>query len=403
MSDLLFPSRDCPICGGKPSRVLFQQRFGDFGEGSLLAGYDVAVCGGCGFVYADRIPAQAAFDQHYAEMSKYEYTDRGGEVSPRDSQRFTDIASLISKSLPDRGIRILDIGCATGGLLAALRKLGYERVRGLDPSPACARLAKKFYGIQVDVGTISDNPLPAESFDLAIVVGVLEHVRDLRPALTNIEKPLTPHGYVYAEVPDLSAFMNWPGAPYQEFSTEHIGFFGPKSLENLFCARGYKMIAMDLIPRQFTDTTVMPSACGLFQRAAGVAAAPLQVDSDTETALRAYIERSESQEKRVSKLMADLAATGRAVVVWGVGTHTRRLLATTPLSNANITAFVDNNSNYHGKTLHGRPILSPAEVKSHPEPILVGSLAFQDEIVSLIRNDLAMTNEVILLYEDGCR
>ncbi|MEI7928992.1 MAG: hypothetical protein WCH40_10630, partial [Verrucomicrobiales bacterium] len=60
MSDLLFPSRDCPICGGKPSRVLFRQRFGDFGEGSLLTGYDVAVCGGCGFVYADRIPAQAA-------------------------------------------------------------------------------------------------------------------------------------------------------------------------------------------------------------------------------------------------------------------------------------------------------------------------------------------------------
>ena len=254
----------------------------------------------------------------------------------------------------------------------------------------------------MDVGTIADNPLPADSFDLAIVVGVLEHVRDLRPALKNIEKPLSPHGYVYAEVPDLSAFLNWPGAPFQEFSTEHIGFFGPKSLENLFCALGYKMIAMELIPRQFTDTTVMPSACGLFQRAAGSATAPLQVDCDTETVLQAYIKRSEAQEKRVAAIMADLATTGRAVAVWGVGTHTRRLLATTPLANANITAFVDNNSNYHGKTLHGRPILSPAEVKSHPEPILVGSLAFQDEIMRLIRNDLAMTNEVILLSEDGC-
>ena len=401
MSDLLFPSRDCPICDAEASRVLFQQRFGDFGEGSLLTGYDVSVCGCCGFVYADRIPPQAAFDQHYAEMSKYEYTDRGGEVSPRDSERFTDIAALISKSLPDRGIRILDIGCATGGLLAALRNLGYENVRGLDPSPSCARLAKKFYDIRVDVGTITANPLPADSFDLAIVVGVLEHVRDLRPALKNIEKCLSPHGYVYAEVPDLSAFLDWPGAPFQEFSTEHIGFFGPKSLENLFRALSYKMIAMDLIPRQFTDTTVMPSACGLFQRSAETATASLQVDYDTEPVLKSYIKRSEVQEKRVAVIMADLAATGRDVAVWGVGTHTRRRLKTTLRSKANITAFVDNKSNYHGKTLHGRPILSPQEMKSHPEAILVGSLAFQDEIVSLIRNDLAMKNEVILLYEGG--
>lgn len=236
---------------------------------------------------------------------------------------------------------------------------------------------------------------------MAIVVGVLEHVRDLRPALRNIEKCLGPQGYIYAEVPDLSAFMNWPGAPYQEFSTEHIGFFGPKSLETLFRSLGYELIAMDLIPRRFTDTTVMPSACGLFRRTAGSVAGSLQFDDQTEPAIQAYIRRSEDQERRVSQIVADLAASGREFAVWGVGTHTRRLLQITALAKANITAFVDTNSHYHGKKLHGRPILSPQDIQSHPEPILVGSFAFQDEIVSLIRNELAMKNEIILLYEDA--
>jgi SAM-dependent methyltransferase len=399
MTTLPFPSRRCPICGGNPARVLHRQRFDDFEGGSLLAGYDVAVCGDCGFVYADHVPPQSAFDRHYAEMSKYEYAEHGGQVSRLDADRFEAIAALISDAIPDRSARIVDIGCATGGLLAALRARGYSNILGLDPSPSCSRLAQEIHGVQVDVGTIFKNDLPKGEFDLAILVGVLEHVRDLHPALDCIDRCLEPRGHVYAEVPDLSAFLDWPGAPFQEFSTEHIGFFGPRSLQNLFQVRGCDVVRMDLIPRQFTDTTVMPSACGLFRRTAGGDAKPLTVDDETEPALQAYVRRSEHQEKRVAAIIRDLVATGREFAVWGVGTQTRVLLRTTALAAANITVFVDSNPHYHGKSLQGRPIIPPREMRSHREPILIGSFAFQDDIVRLIRGDLSLTNELILLYE----
>ncbi len=397
MTTLPFPIRNCPICGSGEKRVIFQQRFGTFSEGSLLSGYDVATCAACGFVYADGIPDQAAFDRHYAEMSKYEYAHSGGEVSPLDTRRFGEIAGLIERNLPDRSLRVLDVGCATGGLLAEMRSRGYANVSGLDPSPACGRFAREFYGIQVHEGTIFKNGLAGGAFDLIILVGVLEHVRDLLPALQGIGASLTEDGCIYAEVPDLSAFMDWPGAPYQEFSTEHIGFFGPKSLHHLFHRSGYRLLNMERVPRQFTKSTVMPSACGLFRR--GVAAAgELPVDDETEPALLRYLERSAREERRVVDILSGLADERREIVVWGVGTHTLHLLETTRLAEVPIAAFVDTNANYHGKQLHGRPIISPQEMQKRSEPILVSSLAFQDEIVAFIRAELAMTNPLILLY-----
>ena len=39
--------------------------------------------------------------------------------------------------MADKNASILDVGCANGGLLEALRALGYSNLVGLDPAPAC--------------------------------------------------------------------------------------------------------------------------------------------------------------------------------------------------------------------------------------------------------------------------
>ena len=61
-------------------------------------------------------------------------------------------------------------------------------------------------------------------------------------------------------------------------------------------------------------------------------------------------------------------------------------------------AFIESNSRYHGKTLHGRPILAPEALKSHPEPVLISSRVFQKEITDQIRTGLGCPNELIVLY-----
>ncbi len=61
------------------------------------------------------------------------------------------------------------------------------------------------------------------------------------------------------------------------------------------------------------------------------------------------------------------------MIVWGVGTHTLRLLATGGLDPSKIVEFVDSNPKYQSRDLRGIPVISPAELKDQQSPILISS------------------------------
>jgi SAM-dependent methyltransferase len=168
--------RECAVCGGKEKRRLFEQTFSTV---CLLEGYTVVVCEHCGFAFADDIPAQEAFDAYYRDLSKYEYQHRGGRESTNDETRQRDVAATLAGLIPHKQTRILEIGCSTGRLLALLKENGYQNVWGLDPSPVCAASARDLYGVTVFTQSVSDLAKSQEKFDFLILVGVLEHIRDL--------------------------------------------------------------------------------------------------------------------------------------------------------------------------------------------------------------------------------
>jgi hypothetical protein len=74
-------------------------------------------------------------------------------------------------------------------------------------------------------------------------------------------------------------------------------------------------------------------------------------------------------------------------------------LANNVLNHSDISLFVDSNPKYQDQQLVGIPVLSPDRLAGHPEPILISSYAFQDEISEEIRERLRLPNELILLYD----
>jgi SAM-dependent methyltransferase len=393
------PLRPCPVCGAASRRVLFRQDFAAVDEATPVTGYDVVVCGECGCGYADGIPDQRAFDRYYRDMSKYEYHQREGAESEYDQRRLGIIAGVVAPHVQSRTARILDIGCATGRLLANLRDRGFPGVVGLDPSPACAATAKRLYGIDVRTMTLAELGTTGERFDFAILVGVLEHLRDLDEAFVHLRAILNPGGLLYVEVPDATAFADWPNAPYQDFSTEHINFFAPLSLDNLMGRRGFARVFSEQNHREQSYRTVMSNISAVYRKNPDGAATALRFDAETARGLERYIANCRSEDARLHAKIDALVGAGRPVLVWGVGTHTTRLMATSRLSEANIVAFIESNVRYHGRTLRGRPIIAPEGLRNHPEPVLVSSRVFQHEIAGQVRNQLGCANELILLYD----
>jgi SAM-dependent methyltransferase len=357
------------------------------------------ICQDCGFCFAKNLPDQAAFDAYYREMSKYEHQDRSGQPSEFERRQFPALVKFIQKHNPNPRARILEIGCANGGLLNALKQSGYQNLFGVDPSPICARNAEQLYQISVLTTPLSKIKVEIGPFDFIILVAVLEHIQDLHGALKKLYNLLSSAGKIFIEVPDATKFTSSPDAPFQEFSIEHINFFSQRSLANIMGTYGFVEIDSTQISYDQTDTHTGCAIRMVFQKDNVSNKFDPILDHDTEAGLQNYIAASQKTEDHMHKKVNELIDSQQSLIVWGVGTHTQRLLATSRLASANIIAFVDSNPNYQGKQLNNVPIIRPDLLIGTEEPILVSSRIFQSEIIHQIQFELKLKNKIFTLYE----
>ena len=143
---------------------------------------------------------------------------------------------------------------------------------------------------------------------------------------------------------------------------------------------------------------LLPVVDAVFQRVS-TTALPLERDEITEPDLNQYVGDSQKVDDRIRRTIDEILDRDEAIIVWGVGTHTLRLLSTSRLKDAKIAAFVDSNPRYQGKTLQGVPIIAPAALQKMPQAILVSSRVFQQNIADQIRKVLNLDNRVYLLYD----
>jgi len=393
----MFPPRNCPVCLGKNHEVLFRQEFASYSDGGLMQGYDVSVCSSCGAGYADDIPLQAEFDRYYAEMSKYEHAYRDGKVSEVDAARFAEVVDLASPHVKS-GDRIVDVGCATGALLAEFKRRGFTNLQGYDPSKSCCEAAKRLYGIDVAESTINGLTSHSEGADLVIMTGVLEHLADVDTSLHLLKGMLASGGMLYLEVPDASRYDEWFSAPYQFFSMEHVNFFSPQSLSNLLARHGFATVFVQRVKRFLSSHAVEPAIAGLFS----FSGMKHEIKKDEEMAIRLgdYIDQSRAMAQKINLVISTLTKARKPLAIWGAGTHTLRLMLTSELAKANVLAILDSNSRYHGKSIHGFPIVSPQDFNNSAAAILISSQTAEKEIKRHILERLRWSNELVCLYEN---
>ena len=358
------PARPCPICRGSSAEVLHRQPF-VLPEGHPLgAGYDVVCCDACGFVYADTRVTQAEYDAYYARLSKYEdpHTGTGGGEQAWDDARLAGMAETVAAHVTGRDAKIVDVGCANGGLLRHLGRLGFRRLVGVDPSPRCAAATDTVAGATGLVGSLFSLPAKAGDADAVVLSHVLEHVQDVRGGLAAARGLLRPGGVVYVEVPDATRYADCLAAPYQDFNTEHVNHFGPLSLASLLAREGFEVLTVRRKTIEAAPGIPYPAVYAVGRLADGLGEGPSARDDDLRPAMLEYTRRSAALMRRLDEGLAALADHRTPILVWGVGQLTFKLLAMTRLTDVPIRAFLDTNPAYHGMTLRGAPILAPEAV-----------------------------------------
>jgi SAM-dependent methyltransferase len=396
------PRRSCPVCESVHAKVLHRQSF-MLPEGHPLGeGYDVVCCDRCGFVYADTTVGQEEYDRFYRQWSKYAdpLTSTGAGESEWDRKRLQDSARFLAEAMPGPETRILDLGCAGGGLLKALSEVGFRDLHGVDPSPECVAQTRQIDGVRADAGSIFSLPSGLGRFGGVILSHVLEHVQDLRRAAGILSDLLLEGGFLYVEVPDASAYHRYLVAPFQDFNTEHINHFSLTTMARLFSQFGLRPVREGAKAFKSTGGFEYPAIYAVYVKAPLEAAPAPQVrDVDLGRSICEYIRLSREMMSAMDARIGGLLNRAPEIIVWGTGQLVMKLLRETALAQADIAFFVDGNPVNHGKMLRGRPIRSPAEVGGSNLPILVATTLSQREIVTTIRNDLRLPNEVVTLGE----
>ncbi|HVT30279.1 MAG TPA: class I SAM-dependent methyltransferase [Lacipirellulaceae bacterium] len=130
--------------------------------------------------------------------------------------------------IPNRRLRVCELGCGTGGNLVALAER-YDVV-GVECSPQALAYARHTLGDRVRYGRLPHEiGLPPENFDVVLMTDVLEHIEDDAASAIAALKLLRPGGVLVATVPA----YQWLYAP-RDAHHHHVRRYGKRQFRSLW-------------------------------------------------------------------------------------------------------------------------------------------------------------------------
>lgn len=209
-------------------------------------------CEGCGLVYLDPRPAESELPRIYPES--YHAFDFSAE-------RFGFVYKVRRRLEARRALgwcaglgedaRILDVGCGDGFHLRLLRDFGRPgwQIEGVDSSRRAVDAAARA-GLKVHEGTVERLGLPADSYDMALLVATIEHVADPAGVLRAVRALLRPGGraVVVTDNTDTLDFKLFGGRHWGGYHfPRHWNLFNPRALRLLAERAGFEVESLTTV------------------------------------------------------------------------------------------------------------------------------------------------------------
>jgi SAM-dependent methyltransferase len=113
--------------------------------------------------------------------------------------RLAVLSAVLARVLPPRPVRLLELGCGTGNVLAALGRFG--EVVGMETDPVLLAAAREA-GLDVRPGALPDDRVVPDAWaEVVLLLDVLEHLDDEAAALASARRVLAPGGWLLVTVP----------------------------------------------------------------------------------------------------------------------------------------------------------------------------------------------------------
>lgn len=242
--EYLMQSIDCNYCG--------QDNWQLVNEGPDLGlnrpgAFRLVRCNNCDLIYQNPQPTREELGQFYPdEYSLYQTAESLTRVAELSQQHaMSRRCQRVMRHAPTPGV-ILDVGCATGEFLQAMRELGWQAV-GIELSDYAAGYARERAGLDVRTGTLEEAAFAQDSFDVVTLWDVFEHVLNPQETLAEIARVLKPGGLVVIHTPNPSCLearlfgSSWIGWE----RPRHLHLFAPDVLRHYLRDAGFSVESLE--------------------------------------------------------------------------------------------------------------------------------------------------------------
>jgi SAM-dependent methyltransferase len=115
---------------------------------------------------------------------------------------------------------------------------------GVETSEFAAKYAAQQSGSMVYAGTLQQNRLQAETFDVVTLMDVIEHVPEPQDLVAEIYRVLRPGGVLYIVTPNFGSFFVWlyGAEAFGVWPDHHVVYFEPSTLRRLLKKVGFQSV-----------------------------------------------------------------------------------------------------------------------------------------------------------------
>lgn len=237
----------CPICSNEEYKTVYQstsnlskdlnvkifsaRRLPDRVHSTIVK------CRRCGLIRSLEIISEDQLNKLYAK-SKFTYDN----LTDNLENSYIDILNNATSKLNRKKIKILEIGCGNGFLLAKAKEVGYSNIVGLEPSSDAIEKAPKTIQKNIKLGMFVEDIFPTNSFDIICAFQVFDHIPNPNSFLSICYKLLRPGGKIVLmnhDVGSWSAKILGERSPI--FDIEHPYLYSFSSIKKILVKNQFKI------------------------------------------------------------------------------------------------------------------------------------------------------------------